>query len=1568
MREPIIQANQSLVLNGDFTQAFSQWAKGPLNPDWLGVDAEMYEGQMTRFLGAGNESSVRQDIIVPKNLDAKARYFLSFLCETRHSEAGLLRISIDGSPDDMLDIRLLPGKQRDPEQDQRRLADGQPLEFLPTPYNVELQLPLKSQEKIQVSVFSPKNDPQDYVSKICITRIKLHLHLEPAVMQTLMLDEEPVPPSGPLHLCLGASASLAHRLKFEPEPDNAWLGTQASITSDNNPDEAIVVTPAWGVDHPLEDHWLLDCPWIGEQEPYLFSLKLLNQYTADAYPVNVSLGHHRLVFRDVLEAAYYPVLEYDQSVRLGVKVVSYYTGQSLSGRTVTWTLAGQQVEGIAVTNEEGWAYFDYQPTQAGDFLIKASVESRYYAAGVVTETLAVRVLATDPWKEVRAVVDGIEARWEEKTGYPNRGTAYPLDVKLPAGSPLLGTELALYWSGDSHEQLGVAVSPALEFPVPVPGVETGWVLRSEDRLDGRFELSLVCSKLLLPSPKKRMSLARNLVRVGEVREANKFPVVDENESVLLRLQVVHQLVSGDGDPVVNALIDWITPEGRVATRSGVGGWASVLYTPKHAGDLVVTASIKAHVDAVAFERPFNVKALATSPWKNEVRILLDGVEVDRATLGVLCRRGETHTLKVVPVSGSPWVSKAVSLHWRGAAPDIGLEPSDLGTPKPLLAAGVEWKLLSQVNSSTSSLFELELRLDGVSAVRELSGRLLSVDLTEEMSLVLDQIRAQLDGQTLYPCLGALHRFIVLPHALSPLVGLMASLTWSGTPADQLGATVKPALNLPQPLSDAGALWELDFTASQQSGQFGLALTLPQLAFVASANPMMLAHNKVRIEAVRESPVDPVVGQDPAWLWVRVFSHFTGQAVDQIAVTWLASQNPSVVNTDADGWSGFAFAPAAAHPEHQVEALVTSPYDNYQEQSVMTVTALASDPWAELMVSFDGQPPQPWGQKTCFPRRKGEHSIDLEAPSNSPLFGGDLTLGMTGTGPDELGISFLSPGLGVPRPFYDIGLQYLFKVGDLKDGSFALRLSSQRLASLSPANAMSLGDGSQVLKITGSSSVYQTLDWGQELVEKVIVVSAISGRPMVGWTVTWRNPDLGVVTSQTDFYGVASIRFTPLTPGEAELTATVGDEEYSRSVALSYFLKEPREIQSLSSPKPSGHLGELVSAVVTVVSARTGEPLQDVEVMWDYPDRTIAPTRTDAEGNARVEFRMPGIRRGLLQATVPGGYAGWEVKHMEFELVPNRSSSSRSSPSSTWLQEFTLYVNAQRVKWPDVKLNLVEGERCTLMLDYEYSWLIGEPDAFLVLEYKPGAEGQGLIFDPPLGEPVEMAKGTTSLSWSISTDQAPSGPFVLQFGIPRIEDMPKSPPLPGEIFNLAQELEVKFDEFPVTFGESAYPCHGATHTLTLKPQGSLLDKQVKLRWTGGAELGVVVTPSIEDTQLLGPCGVTWTFDCRNTRTDGDFSLELMLMEVGVASAPLRMSLGHNLVRAEHWTSGPYHEGWPDWTEYYKGHIRAISVHLNSVAPNVRVTMGNGATGLTNSKGEYESRYGLKIINQYDQSIV
>jgi len=735
-----------------------------------------------------------------------------------------------------------------------------------------------------------------------------------------------------------------------------------------------------------------------------------------------------------------------------------------------------------------------------------------------------------------------------------------------------------------------------------------------------------------------------------VQEANKFPVLDENESVLLRVQVVHLVVSGEGDPVVNAKVEWRTPEETVSTVTGAGGWASVLYTPKSAGDLIVTASIKAHEEAVAVEQPFNVKAIATSPWKSEVKILLDGKEVDRNTLGMLCRRGQTHILKVEPVSGSAWVGENISLHWRGDAPDIGLMPSELGTPKPLLAVGVEWKFDSQADTSISSLFELELRLDSISSVRELSGRLMSTDLTEEMSLMLDQVAATLDAQTLYPCLGALHRFNVLPNALSPLVGLEVSLTWSGTPADQLGATIVPLLDVPQFISDGGPFWDLDFTDSPQPGQFALALTLPQLDFVATAKPMALAHNKVRIAACRESAVDPVVGQAPAWSWVQVVSHFTGLAVGQVPVSWRA-RDSSVVPTDADGWSGYAFSPTTADQAHLIEASVESLYDGYQEQRTMKVTALASDPWLGLRVSFDKQPFQPWGQKTYFPRRKGEHSIDLEAATNSPLFGQALTLGMTGTGPGEMGMSFLPDGLGVPRAFYDVGLQYRFTVGDLKDASFALRLSSERLASLSPANAMSLGDGTQVLKISGNS-VYQTLDWGQAFVGQVTVVSVISGKPMVGWEVRWSHPDFGVKTSVTDYYGVAKFRFTPTTPGASELVATVGDGLNSDALSISFSLNEPRKISEFFVTEPTKQSDAF--AQVKVVSSRNDMPLKNVEVMWSYLNEALPSTFTDDYGIARLSFgvSVDADGRGLLSATVKGGEVGWETASLMYTgMVP-----------------------------------------------------------------------------------------------------------------------------------------------------------------------------------------------------------------------------------------------------------------------------------------------------------------------------
>jgi hypothetical protein len=205
--------------------------------------------------------------------------------------------------------------------------------------------------------------------------------------------------------------------------------------------------------------------------------------------------------------------------------------------------------------------------------------------------------------------------------------------------------------------------------------------------------------------------------------------------------------------------------------------------------------------------------------------------------------------------------------------------------------------------------------------------------------------------------------------------------------------------------------------------------------------------------------------------------------------------------------------------------------------------------------------------------------------------------------------------------------------------------------------VSLGLASQVIKINAMDSVLQVIDWGAELNFVITLVSALTGKPMVGIPVVWESPDLGRISITTNFYGVATVSFVPVTVGLGVLTATAGDELNSDSISFPFTLNEPREIQAFTSPKQYGHLGEPVSAVVTVGSAITGKLLRDVKVKWAYPNLELPATYTDEEGNARVSFKLPGVRRGLLVALVQGGYAGWEVKRLEFELVPTTTSST-----------------------------------------------------------------------------------------------------------------------------------------------------------------------------------------------------------------------------------------------------------------------------------------------------------------------
>ena len=1239
MANPGIQAERNLVINGNFTQPLTTgWTRGATNPSYTVKKELQYGGVRIFCLSAQDRSSAFQLIHVPKTASADALYVITFFCQMDHDKEGVLELSVEGI-DGKQEIPLRVGPARDRNADQVRAANGLFIDFKPISYKVNVTLPLLQAQQLRVTVASPANEPGDYFSSLLITEINLQLHLPAAKLQAITLDEQTLPLDQPVPLCLGANASSAHRFICIHAADDDWVGTLASLDIENNPQGAIVADPDWGKDKSLDEPCSLSCPDIEGNPPHLFTLRLLNEFNAPPRLIPVSLSHHRLKFLELKQAMHYVVLEYnDQSAKVGVRVGSYYTDKALEGITVTWNVEGTSIKSTTSTDNEGWAWFEHRPLEAGESRILASVDSRYYTSGVVTESFEVKALATDPLNGVVTIVEAEQRPWTQK-GYLNRGTSYSLRIRFPA--VLKGTSVSLNWSGEPADYLGIIIDPEPSTPVPIRDDDLEWTLDSEDRIDGQFFLALNCSHLLRHSSLKPMSLARNVVKPGDVRGPDKTCVVDENESARMSVQVLHETALGDGDPVERALVIWEDPDGAV-TRSftGPGGWSSYLYQPRAPGSHTVIATIKAHEEAKPSEKRYVVQAIETSSWPSHVEVFLDGEPVERHALGLICRRGQTHSLKIVPVAGSAWIgTKTIRLNWRDTDPDIGLEPIGLGEPFLLVAEGLSWALTSIVDASISSLFELKLEADGVADARELSGRLIHPDLTQELSVRFDQVSAALDGGRLYPCLGAEHRFSIWPQALSPLVGLKATLVWSGTPAEQLGATVLPPLDEPQALGADGALWVLDFINSEMKGEFTLTLKLSQLGFSSSPVPMSLGHNAVRFDDVLESPVNPVVNQDSAKTWTTVVSRFTGQHVQGVPVTWRTAGDPVVVDTDAEGKSGYGFVPAS-DDTHEVRLSLVSLYDNYREEKNATVQPLADDPWKQVTMSLDGGPQLTWGSVTGFPRRNGTHSIVAFLPNE--LEGQVVCLGQIGTAPSVLGNRYFPP-LGAPQVVTRGLARFELRAGDLIDGSFALRLSAERLARLSPANAMSQGRGSQVVKISTVSRVGLKLLWKEKFIAVVEVKSSVTGKPMMGVVVTFSHPDLGDVKTVTDFYGRATVSFVPVTTGASQVIAKVGDAVYSDSIAMGLTLEDPRKIVELYEPSGSREPPDVSQAYAKakVTSALSGLPLVGVPVVWAFDEHAMAPSLTDDQGIASLTFTYSDEGGGVLSAMVEGGLAGWD---------------------------------------------------------------------------------------------------------------------------------------------------------------------------------------------------------------------------------------------------------------------------------------------------------------------------------------
>lgn len=124
-----------------------------------------------------------------------------------------------------------------------------------------------------------------------------------------------------------------------------------------------------------------------------------------------------------------------------------------------------------------------------------------------------------------------------------------------------------------------------------------------------------------------------------------------------------------------------------------------------------------------------------------------------------------------------------------------------------------------------------------------------------------------------------------------------------------------------------------------------------------------------------------------------------------------------------------------------------------------------------------------------------------------------------------------------------------------------------------------------------------------------------------------------------------------------------------------------------------------------------------------------------------------------------------------------------SQTSTWRANFRIYFNGVRYKWDDLKLILVAGKRYQVGLEFDGSYLIGDPESPIAICRVSNSDMSGIEIAPEEGRPIQMVEDPNTFSnlvWHISTNQSPSNSCSLHFEMPNYPGMPDSPSIPVRI--------------------------------------------------------------------------------------------------------------------------------------------------------------------------------------------
>ncbi|EJM16116.1 hypothetical protein PMI21_03043 [Pseudomonas sp. GM18] len=908
-------SDHNFIDNGSFKEELTGWV---INDERKVTHQEgQWQGEMVGFMNAVNMGEGSQEITlaaIPRPEPGKADYMLIFWYEAVRlppDAVGKLRITpgLGGEKE----LILVPSRKAETEQEMPH--DGPLLDLNLSLYEEPLSLD-PAETTVTFAVISPDNGGVGRPGAVRFTFAQLLLYLEALQLDSLTVDGESQDPGEPLRLCFGGDHEIALRVSV----DNAWHGTSAGLLVENavvNPDGLLNASPPWGIEHRIDEPWTIFCQRKMEDTEIERTLAVRSQYTADKYLLHTICGHFRLDVVAVREAAYYPVIDLNQSVELVVQVLSHFTRMPLANREVTFTLESPGTELLRQNSDEnGEVRLTWTPDTEGDWKIEAKVGS-YYKPEEALHTFDVRVLKADPWLSAKFSLDGPprEWIWGEKTGYPCRGASHEMQVVLPGDHALSGTELAVHWnSEDTPGGAGVTLVPEFGAGKTVEGNEVVWSMACENRRDSDFEFTVRCSKLLDPSPPQKLHLSHNSLVINDPRQSSKFPAVGGPD---LMLSVdVHSKVPGVG-AVSGVKVFWRIDAGpETELPTGVNGRVQFPFKPVAEGDFVVTVRVDSDYDASDPAHEFNLVVLGENPWAKLAAVTLDGRS--EGSVGHICFRNAPEVeLKIMPVEDH-LIGELLTVELvNESGPDLKFDVRpDPVVSRPMTREGLSYQVSS--TSSISSRFQLIVRHDDLDPNAQ-QGILLSQVLQEEGTLTLDEVEVPAEN-TVYACRGAKHASSFTPGADSPITGLMMAAKLKE--GDDFAMRLTP--EAVRKIESAGLAWELDATSTTNNGEQGVVFNLPEAGFDFPVQPVSLGHNRVVITEVREPSFDPVVGETVD-MQIKTQSFYTQREVPGLLLTFRHGEVSTPVPTLESGWAVFHFTATRAGPV-EVIATVPSPYD------------------------------------------------------------------------------------------------------------------------------------------------------------------------------------------------------------------------------------------------------------------------------------------------------------------------------------------------------------------------------------------------------------------------------------------------------------------------------------------------------------------------------------------------------------------------------------------------------------------------------------------------------------------